>query len=445
MGTLIGKAKISRNTWNMSMFILSYIVSNLVSGIIYDTYINYLQEVSLSVATSFWAFYGYATFISAFILILIPKIGYKKLLIFSSLASSVAILGVIKLKSTMIFYISTLLVLISIQLHYTMLSPYIATYSKDEEANKIKWYTKTYYMGHIGYFLTTFLGGAIVVKFFSIRLGQNYEYAKLLTENMANMNPFMKEAYIQGNKDVLLITAIVSMISIIPVILIKENKNDYYLKNNKNNKSLLKKSKEILKAIIHKDSLIYMIYWAMISFGMGLFSSYYTVFLNRNLNIDKVTSSQLVSLSYLAIVVFMVFTPILVKKCGQIVTLGGVSLLSIPFMLLIANGDKFGKYTVLVVGLSLFIRSGLMNLSSPIDSSLSMDLVEDKYRPAYTSVLNIVAGLASIASGIFTGKVLFLTQEGYKDAYYIAAVIYAIACTLLLIGLWKYNKSVEKK
>ena len=80
-----------RKTWNISMFIISYVISNLVSGIICDTYINYLQEVSITVATSFWAFYGYATFISAFILVFIPKIGYKKLLMFSSVSCSAAL------------------------------------------------------------------------------------------------------------------------------------------------------------------------------------------------------------------------------------------------------------------------------------------------------------------------------------------------------------------
>lgn len=47
------------------MFIVSYVINNLASGILYDTYVNYLQEVSLPTATSFWAFYGYATFLSA--------------------------------------------------------------------------------------------------------------------------------------------------------------------------------------------------------------------------------------------------------------------------------------------------------------------------------------------------------------------------------------------
>ncbi|MFR1708708.1 MAG: MFS transporter [Clostridium sp.] len=435
------RLKVNRNTWNICMFIISFIVSNLVSGIIYDTYINYLQEISLSVATSFWAFYGYATFISAFLLIFISKIGYKKLLICSSISCSIAMVSVIILDSSAIFSISTLLALVGIQLHYVILSPYIATYTNSQ--NKIRWYTKAYYMGYVGYFLTTLLGGAITVKMFSLRAGETYAKAKILTKYISDMTPTIKSAYLQGNKDVLLVTAIISILAVIPVILIREEKADYCLKENK--VSFIEQIRDIFRAITGRYPIIYIIYWALVSFGMGLFSSYYTVFLNRNLHIDKVTSSQLVSLSYIAIVVFMLFTPIVVKKCGQIVTLGGVALLSVPFMLIIANGDKFGSYTVPVVGISLFIRAGLMNLSSPVDSSLSMELVPDKYRPAYASALNFVAGLSSIASGIFTGKFLFITQEGYRTAYYIAALIYVIACVILLLGLWKYNRNTGKE
>lgn len=433
----------NRNTWNITMFIMSYVISNLVSGIIYDTYINYLQEVALPVATSFWSYYGYATFISAFILMLIPKVGYKKLIVFSSAACSLALISVITVKVPVMFKVTTLCALIGIQLHYVLLAPFIAVYSKCD--NKINWYTKTYYMGYVGYFLTTFLGGAITVKLFSMRAGETYAFAKAVTENIADMAPALKGAYLQGNKDVLLITAVLSTIAIIPGLLIREKREDFAFYGFEERKSLVQQGRDMISSVMNRDSIIYMVYWAMISFGMGLFSSYYTVFLNRNLHIDKVTSSQLVSLSYLAIIVFMIFTPFVVKKIGQVATLGGVALMSVPFMLLIANGDRFGRFTIPVVGMALFIRSGLINLSSPVDSSLSMELIEKQFRPAYASALNIVAGLASIASGIFTGKVLFVNQEGYRTAYYIAAVIYTIACTILLVGLWKYNKSKEEE
>ena len=93
-----------RQKRNLILFIVSYVINNLASGILYDTYVNYLQEVSLPTATSFWAFYGYATFLSAFILLLAPKSGYKKLLLFCAAATSAAFFCVVYIKSEMIFY-----------------------------------------------------------------------------------------------------------------------------------------------------------------------------------------------------------------------------------------------------------------------------------------------------------------------------------------------------
>ncbi|MCF0105151.1 MAG: hypothetical protein HUJ53_00150, partial [Holdemanella sp.] len=57
-----------RGKWNIIFFIISYVINNLASGVLYDTYVNYLQDVSTGIATSFWSFYGYATFIAAAIL-----------------------------------------------------------------------------------------------------------------------------------------------------------------------------------------------------------------------------------------------------------------------------------------------------------------------------------------------------------------------------------------
>lgn len=79
-----------RDKRNIVYFIISYVINNLASGVLYDTFVNYLQEAQTSIATSFWAFYGYASFISAALLLLVPKIGYKKLLLFCSLSTACA-------------------------------------------------------------------------------------------------------------------------------------------------------------------------------------------------------------------------------------------------------------------------------------------------------------------------------------------------------------------
>ncbi len=435
-----------RHKRNLILFIVSYVINNLASGILYDTYVNYLQEVSLEVATSFWAFYGYATFFSALLLLLVPKSGYKKLLLFCAVATSAAFFCVVYIKSEVIFYLSTLLALTGVQLHFIMLAPYVAAYTDSAGSKSIDWYTRTYYMGYVGYFLTTFLGGAATVKLFSAHAGITYEKARKLTEYIADVTESTKAAYLDGNRDVLIITGIVTLLSVIPIFFIREEQEDFAATadhSQKTKQSFSEKVHDIVTVLFRKDALMYLLYWALISFAMGLFTSYYTVFLNRNLHIDKATSSLLVSVSYAAIVIFMLFTPYAVKKLGTVGTICFTVLLSVPFMLIIANGDQFGKAMIPMVGLSLFMRAGLANLGSPAESSLSMMIAPKNLRPAFTSVVNFMAGIVSIMSGNFTGKILFVTQEGYRTAYYIAAALYFLAALVMLTLFQKYNRKEE--
>ena len=213
-----------RQKRNLILFIVSYVINNLASGILYDTYVNYLQEVSLSTATSFWAFYGYATFLSAFILLLAPKSGYKKLLLFCAAATSAAFFCVVYIKSEMVFYLSSLLALTGVQLHFIMLAPYVAAYADHAGGKSIDWYTRTYYMGYVGYFLTTFLGGAATVKLFSVHAGFSYAEAKAQTAYIAEVSKSVRTAYLDGNRDVLIITGLVTLLSILPILFIHEKK-----------------------------------------------------------------------------------------------------------------------------------------------------------------------------------------------------------------------------
>ena len=308
-----------RQKRNLILFIISYVINNLASGILYDTYVNYLQEVSLPTATSFWAFYGYATFLSALILLLVPKSGYKKLLLFCAASTSAAFFCVVFVKSATIFYLSTLLALTGVQLHFIMLAPYVAAYAGSAGGKSIDWYTRTYYMGYVGYFLTTFLGGAATVKLFSSHAGISFERARKLTEYITETTGSTRDAYLAGNRDVLIITGVVTLLSIVPILFIREEKSDYISVEEQQTKkqSLPERARDILSVLFRKDAMMYLIYWALISFAMGLFTSYYTVFLNRNLHIDKATSSLLVS-DFLCgnCVVYAVYT-ICCKKNGN--------------------------------------------------------------------------------------------------------------------------------
>lgn len=430
------ETKLKKNRWNLIMFIISYTINNIISGIVYDVYINYLQDTSESLAKSFWSYYGYSAFVGAFLLLFISKIGYKKIVIFCSLACSVTLIAAAYFKETYIFYISTLFILTGIQLHFSVLSPYIATYAEFKE--KIKWFSRAFYIGYVGFFLSTYLGGYFVVRLFAKYIGKNFHEAKEITATVLEMDGITKGIYIDSMGKILMISGIISLLALIPAFLIKEEKEDYIYQ--KKEKHKLTEIKSNLKKLMKKNTVVYLIYWGLTNFGMGLFTSYFTVFLNRVLYIDKATSSLLVSISYGAMVIFMLFTDKCVKKFGQVVTLVGTSLMAIPFMLLIAQGDRFGNNMVWVVGISLFMRAGLMNLSSPIDSSFSMEIVEPELRPIYASIINFIAGIASIISGYYTGKYLFVNLEGYREAYYIAAGIYGVASLIFILNFMKYNR-----
>ena len=430
------ETKLKKNRWNLIMFIISYTINNIISGIVYDVYINYLQDTSESLAKSFWSYYGYSAFVGAFLLLFISKIGYKKIVIFCSLACSITLIAAAYFKETYIFYISTLFILTGIQLHFSVLSPYIATYAEFKE--KIKWFSRAFYIGYVGFFLSTYLGGYFVVRLFAKYIGKNFHEAKEITATVLEMDSVTKGLYIDSMGKILMISGIISLLALIPAFLIKEEKEDYSYQ--KKEKHKLTEIKSNLKKLMKKNTVVYLIYWGLTNFGMGLFTSYFTVFLNRVLYIDKATSSLLVSISYGAMVIFMLFTDKCVKKFGQVVTLVGTSLMAIPFMFLIAQGDRFGNNMVWVVGISLFMRAGLMNLSSPIDSSFSMEIVEPELRPIYASIINFIAGIASIVSGYFTGKYLFVNLEGYREAYYIAAGIYGVASLIFILNFMKYNR-----
>ena len=219
-----------RDKRNIVYFIISYVINNLASGVLYDTFVNYLQEAQTSIATSFWAFYGYATFISAALLLLVPKIGYKKLLLFCSLSTACAFFGAVCMDFTWALYIATLLALTGVQLHFIMLSPFIACYTEAFKDQEIHWYTRTYYMGYIGYFLATYLGGAFVVKAFSCVANISYAQAQEATRYMTHLSSGLHQSYMDANRMVLFVVGCIALISLIPILCISEKKSDYQMK-----------------------------------------------------------------------------------------------------------------------------------------------------------------------------------------------------------------------
>lgn len=126
------------------MFIISYALNNLVSGIIYDTYVNYMQEDGAFGSDILLGVLWVCDLISA-LMLLIPKTGYKNFWCSGSASCAAALLSAVFMQTESVFFLTTLLALVGIQLHYIMLAPYVAVFT--DQSNNIDWYTRAYYLG----------------------------------------------------------------------------------------------------------------------------------------------------------------------------------------------------------------------------------------------------------------------------------------------------------
>lgn len=429
--------ELKRFTWNSWMFVGAYILMGIMGGVVFDALVTFLQASSPETAKSFAFYMGLATFLGAGIMLLAPKVGYKKLMLTLTLSAVIGLLLVSYTSNVMLANIATLAIITGVTAFDIVLPPYLATYTTPEK--RAFYFSTTLWTNVTGMVLGTFLGGPIIVWRFAAKLNDSYGAAKALTANPDNLTAAQNALYIAAHKDFLLMCLVVTALSLIPIFLVKEQSSDYRTVTNKEEKQKFDWS--IFK---NKYIVLFLVYTALIRFGASLICPYFSVFLGK-LGIDRATVSTLVTLQYAAMVIFMIIAPFIIKKLGQVATLGYLSLASIPFMLIIANGQAFGGAMVVAVGSALFLRSGFMNATNPVTNSLPMEFVSKELRPAYNSVIFVVQALCQMAAGVFTKGYLFKTNAGYSTAYYITAVLYTIACVFMLVVFTKkYNRSHEQ-
>lgn len=424
--------ELKRFHFNSWIFIISYAFMGIMAGVAFDVLVTFLQQVNISTASSFSSFMGMSNFVCAAILILAPKLGYKKIIITGPIMTIVALLAISFMDVSFIYPVATLAILVGVALFDVVLPPYLAAYTTEKERTKV--FSRAMYINVIGMALATWFGGTVIVSRFASRLKISSSQASTLTENIKGMTSHQLHEFILSQRDVLLMFVVIATLSLIPLLFIKEKKEDYYEET---------KEKKAFDWSIFKNKyvVLWLVYFALIRFGASLICPYFSVFLNNELGISRATTSHLVSYQYFAMVIFLLISPWVVKKLGNVIALGGLALLSIPFMLIIANGTVFGSGMVLAVGAALFFRSGFMNCANPIMNSLPMEFVSKNSRPAYNSLIFVAGGVTSIIAGQFTKLFLFKIPGGYSKAYYITAVIYVLSSVLLIVV---YNKKYNR-
>jgi MFS family permease len=112
--------------------------------------------------------------------------------------------------------------------------------------------------------------------------------------------------------------------------------------------------------------------------------------------------------------------PLIAGRVGKLNALTVLQLLSLPFLVTLG----FEKHLELAV-LAFWIRSALMQMSSPLLNSLAMDFVPPALRARAVGLDNLGWYIGWAVSSALAGWVI--QNFGYEYPYYLTAVFYGLA------------------
>lgn len=211
---------------------------------------------------------------------------------------------------------------------------------------------------------------------------------------------------------IILISAM-SFIAIVPLAMLKPKPVPRYKKLN---------FKEI-SGFFTKNNILFLINTGLIGLGAGLVIPFFGVYLKYALDTTESIVGLILSFSQLGTVFGGLFVPYLSRKIGNYKIIVVTQLLSIPF--LIAIGFPQG---VFLVAISFFFRNLLMNMGQPLIGNISMDIVEDHFRP-FMSAMRVMTNNLMRSLGILLGGLIMETYS-YNTPYIFTIIFYLIGTSI---------------
>lgn len=186
------------------------------------------------------------------------------------------------------------------------------------------------------------------------------------------------------------------------------------------------------QSVLKGKALGYVVQVALIGFGAGMIVPFFSIYLKYTLSIGDGTVGTIMSISQAGTILGGLIVAPLSARIGRVKTVLICQLLSIPFLLSISIPQG-----IVIITLSFFFRSSLMNMAGPIINSLSMDIVSAQARTHMSSVVAMTGNLFR-AIGIYVGGYVMYTFD-YNTPYYLT-----ILCYLIGSGVFYYIFRGEK-
>lgn len=231
-----------------------------------------------------------------------------------------------------------------------------------------------------------------------------------------------KIPYIEAILMVIALGGALAAVSFMPIFTIKQNQ----ITKRRTVAQYFIGYRNILK---NKKAVSFLIFNSVVGMGAGMIVPFFSIYLKYALNIKDAAVGGILSFAQFGCVLGGLFIPFMVTKLGEHRSVVVCQLFSIPFLISIAFPQG-----LMLVAVSFFIRSSLMNMGNPIIQNLGMNLVHPLDRAHLSSLMSLSNNFTR-AIGIAIGGYV-MHKYSYNTPYYFTVTIYLIA-TALFVRLYR--------
>ena len=233
--------------------------------------------------------------------------------------------------------------------------------------------------------------------------------------NLSSLFFTIPQISVEAYRFTLMVSLVVAVISIIPLIFIQDGKRSCRKPGDM--------GMFVRKLFVSKTVRQLVIISCLIGLGAGLIVPFFNVYFNKSLQAGPGQIGIIFSLAQGSMIIGAAVVPYVAARFGKVKTVSMTYLFSLPFLLLLAFTTNLW-----LAGGAYVLRMLFMNMSSPVSTSFSMEIVHSDEMSSVSSLTN-TANCFAIAGGSFVAGVL-MTYGVYTMPYLAACGFYILTAVL---------------
>ncbi len=232
-------------------------------------------------------------------------------------------------------------------------------------------------------------------------------------------------------------------LSLIPAILLKQQVPDQKVEPVKKVKPSVMAAIKSLTANIKNPVIIgkLLLVNGLISLGAGFVVPLFNVYFHEGVHAHAHEIGTTFAAGSLFLALGALMVPFVVEKFGKTVTILVTRLAAVPFILLIGFAPSLADPTAVmsIAGLAYILRTTLFNMSGPVLSAFSMELLHPKERATATGFQSTIGRIATAGAGFLGAGLMGLGD--FRTPFFLMAFLFLLST----IFFWALFKGYEKE